>query len=291
MSEEQLLAEIAALRAEVAELRQSVPGSRAPRTAPTESRGSVSRRSLLIAPAAVALAGVAASQLMGASPAAADDGDPLILGSEANQSQSNTVLTLYNASDFAIYAAPEGLGDGGNVTFDLGGDDPQVVIWGGLSAGPGLGIANTGLQSNARAYAIGVDTISEAGHALSATTTDHTSTQDTVVINNPGHGRSLYGHSSNTANSEGSVTGVNAGSGAGVWGTANTGDAVVGVSTHGRGGRFRGEDAAINLTPSTAASHPTTGTRGDLFVDASMRLWFCTRSWTALLVAHWVRVV
>lgn len=42
-----------------------------------------------------------------------------------------------------------------------------------------------------------------------------------------------------------------------------------------RGGVFAGTKAQIRLTPSKATTHPTTGRRGDLFVDATGRLWFC----------------
>jgi hypothetical protein len=54
---------------------------------------------------------------------------------------------------------------------------------------------------------------------------------------------------------------------------ANTG--VMGVGTNGRGGVFIGSKAQVQLVPSSAATHPTAGSRGDLFVDKSGRLWFC----------------
>jgi len=54
---------------------------------------------------------------------------------------------------------------------------------------------------------------------------------------------------------------------------ANTG--VMGVGFHGRGGVFQGDLAQIRLVASSALTHPTSGTRGDLFVDKAGRLWFC----------------
>jgi len=54
---------------------------------------------------------------------------------------------------------------------------------------------------------------------------------------------------------------------------ANTG--VLGVGTGGRGGVFIGDLAQAQLVASTAATHPRSGLRGDLFVDKSGRLWFC----------------
>lgn len=50
----------------------------------------------------------------------------------------------------------------------------------------------------------------------------------------------------------------------------------VGASTEpARGGVFAGTKAQIRLTPSKASTHPTSGRRGDLFVDSAGRLWFC----------------
>ncbi len=63
-----------------------------------------------------------------------------------------------------------------------------------------------------------------------------------------------------------------------VFGFAGEDAAAVGVrgaSTRGRGGMFSGARAAVQLKPSSAASHPASGSVGDLFVDRSGRLWFC----------------
>jgi hypothetical protein len=53
----------------------------------------------------------------------------------------------------------------------------------------------------------------------------------------------------------------------------NTG--VFGFAAQGRGGVFRGPKAQVRLIPSGAATHPTTGVIGDLFLDKNKRLWFC----------------
>jgi hypothetical protein len=80
------------------------------------------------------------------------------------------------------------------------------------------------------------------------------------------------------------------GTGQGVWGEINdssktqaaiigttegSGPAIEGRSVRGRGGAFRGKKAQIRLIPSTATTKPSTGSRGDLFVDSSGRLWYC----------------
>ena len=76
------------------------------------------------------------------------------------------------------------------------------------------------------------------------------------------------------------VSGESSG-GSGVFGTSGSGIGVRGTSTSGRGGVFSGGAAQVRLSPSTAGSHPVSGQRGDLFVDASGRLWFCKggRTW------------
>jgi hypothetical protein len=73
----------------------------------------------------------------------------------------------------------------------------------------------------------------------------------------------------------------------GLYGYAAQDASAVGVrgeSTVGRGGRFRGNKAQIRLDPSSAATHPSSGAKGDLFVDASGRLWFCKGS------TNWVQL-
>ncbi len=64
----------------------------------------------------------------------------------------------------------------------------------------------------------------------------------------------------------------------GVYGYASQDATAVGVrgeSTTGRGGVFKGNLAQLRLSPSSAATHPSSGAKGDLFVDTSGRLWFC----------------
>ena len=50
---------------------------------------------------------------------------------------------------------------------------------------------------------------------------------------------------------------------------------VRGGASSGRGGLFSGSSAQVRLQPSGATTHPSGGQKGDLFVDASGRLWFC----------------
>jgi hypothetical protein len=71
-------------------------------------------------------------------------------------------------------------------------------------------------------------------------------------------------------------------SGTGVTGQVTSGTGVRGRGTAAgsRGGTFEGKAAAVQLVASTGATHPTSGRRGDLVVDATGRLWFCKGSTT-----------
>ncbi|KAA1415266.1 hypothetical protein F0U44_21460 [Nocardioides humilatus] len=68
----------------------------------------------------------------------------------------------------------------------------------------------------------------------------------------------------------------------GVYGRSTTGTGVFGAGV--RGAQFDGTAAALRLAPKAAATHPTSGLAGDLYVDGSKRLWFCKggRAWVQL---------
>jgi hypothetical protein len=70
----------------------------------------------------------------------------------------------------------------------------------------------------------------------------------------------------------------------GVHGYSSTGIGVRGESDDGRGGEFRGQRAQLRLRPSSQATHPKIGAKGDLSVDKNGRLWFCRGG------TNWVRV-
>ena len=61
-----------------------------------------------------------------------------------------------------------------------------------------------------------------------------------------------------------------------------TGNAGVGVNgsgsgASGRGGVFSGAVAQVRLSPGSRSTHPTSGSRGDLYADSTGRLWFCKK--------------
>jgi hypothetical protein len=132
----------------------------------------------------------------------------------------------------------------------------------------------------------------QTGQALTAETTDATASKDAVTVTYAGTSRALYAESTAATNVNGTITGVNDGAGIGVWGEhknpAKAGIGVVGVGdTLGRGGQFTGGAANVHLVPGSAATHPTTGKAGDLYVDHGARLWYCQKASTVSTPAVW----
>jgi hypothetical protein len=161
-----------------------------------------------------------------------------------------------------------------------------------------------------------LDVTSYSGHSLSATVTSPGSFGNALNAEAKGNGHSIYtvktsefGHAvlayqKHLTSLYAAIAGVTSGagpglhgrgegSGNGVWGqiadsaksqsailgsTEGTGAAVEGNSILGRGGVFKGKKAAVRLVASSAANKPSTGNRGDLFVDSSGRLWYCKTS-------------
>jgi hypothetical protein len=155
----------------------------------------------------------------------------------------------------------------------------------GASGGPGSGVSGSSPSGT------GVDGDSTTGSGVFG----HSSSGNGVRAESGGIG--VYGRG---GAAEPSIYGLkSAASGNAVWGaitnsnssdpamlaeTAGSGDGVRGLSPLGRGGRFAGKRAQVRLEPATATRHPRSGLKGDLFVDASTRLWFCKGggSWVRL---------
>jgi hypothetical protein len=134
----------------------------------------------------------------------------------------------------------------------------------------------SGFEGDATGGGIGVAGLSESGRGVSGTS----STGPAVV----GTSNDSYGVWGSTVSSYG-VLGDST-QGIGVYGRAFAAgqSGVYGQSDLGRGGTFQGKKAQIRLKASTAATHPASGYKGDLFVDAAGRLWFCkgATTWTQL---------
>src|SRR5262249_51836910 len=95
---------------------------------------------------------------------------------------------------------------------------------------------------------------------------DNTTSGATAVFGKTiGTGEAVTGGISNAASSASAIFG----------GTSGSGAAVEGKSAKGVGGKFTGKTAQIQLVPSSASTHPTSGQPGQLFVDSIHRLWYC----------------
>ena len=231
---------------------------------------SIGRRSLLGAGAAVAVGAIAA--IGDGRPAAATPGQPLVVGRVNTTGGSTTELsgeapfgavlrigndTAYEVSD-GVYAQVRSVRGVFGVSVD------------------GAGVFGEIVNGNAVEARIDGERSANGFNAVYATTF--------------GRGNGVFGEAAHYGKAANGVLGIANGTGNSVFGFKRpgvNGDAVVGysqsassrgvlgVSTDGRGGAFGGKAAQVQLLPSSATTHPTSGQRGDLFVDKSGRLWFC----------------
>ncbi len=232
------------------------------------------------------------------------------LGNPNNSSVAVSATTAGSGSAFeaqvtnglsaspAVYATTAGTGPA--ILARLNGSTaPAISGDSSLSGGPGV----YGITSGNTAA--GVQGISQFGSGVQGQTVQPTSTAAGVAgtaTKGPGvsgtatTGNGVYGKCTNGGFGVG-VYGVQSGigsgvrgdcnGGTGVFGNATSGIGVKGTATTGRGAVFTGQAAQISLTPATAGTHPTSGTKGDLFLDSTARLWLCTISGT---IATWKQV-
>jgi hypothetical protein len=256
----------------------------------TDSITPRTRRAVLVG----GLAAAAAGTLGRAHPASAHDTDDVRKGVP---NATTNLTTIYNTTTDG--SAFEGDANGGG-----------VGVAGSSISGMGVyGLSNSGTAvSGASTSGMGVSGSSDSSTGVygssNATAIYGTSPGGYGVYGRSGLGTAVFGWSTSGtgvyaasdsdaapaafAQSFGGNSGLQAYSGpnmppasakkVGVFGSADTdvySVGVRGVSPTGRGGRFKGKKAQIRLDPSADATHPPSGARGDLFVDASGRLWFC----------------
>lgn len=239
-----------------------------------------SRRSLLTA-AAGGLAALVASAFGRDAPAALA-GDFVQLGSDSNTTVHRTRIHNTNGSAFQAIAEEGGTGldgrtDSGTATYGYSGSGIGVMgesaITGVYALGNGSGTALEAFSDAGRAFYVHTN----GGICVDAQNSLNSSP---AVRGLSVGGAGVHGYSGNTNPNDAPLhTGVY---GAAVGSAASVG--VKGESTSGRGGMFAGKLAQLRLTPSSAGSHPHSGSKGDFFVDASARLWFCKggTNWTKL---------
>jgi hypothetical protein len=327
-SNDELQQELAALRAEMRVLRAQLTAREEPLEAPSRL---LSRRNLLrAAPVAAIGAGIAA---ISASPAAAADGDAIIIG-ETNTGTSSTILEASLSGGNVALIVDGGIAtdilSAGNIGSNPGGtvisgfpnagvaltvignshfadgidDGSDAMHVSGLGGGVGLTVdwndagGDVGGHSPGAALVLTTVTcdpldITTQGGQVNVKVTGSATTIDAMTIDYAGEGRGFYAESTAVTNVNGTITGVNDGTGIGVWGEHRNAKApgigVVGVGgDQGRGAQLTGGAAQLRMVPAAAASHPGfTGKAGDFVVDASARLWFCKKANTSSVPAVW----
>lgn len=248
-----------------------------------------SRRSLLLG-AVGAVAGAAAATLSGAQRvlAAADDGKNVTVG--ANFTQVGVTTKLINNSNKEPVL---------RVGSNQGGAGIEAFSWAGAAVDGQS--SNTGVGVRAQSSGgIGV----HATHGIAAVSTAYPAAVLAEVKKS--NGLAVLGNNYATSGHAQGVQGTSdspKGFASTGW-SRNGGTGVIGVSGHSQtsfpsvpaetGGYFKatkgrgvvasGTKAQLRLVPSTASSHPSSGSAGDLFLDKSKRLWLCTggTSWKRL---------
>jgi hypothetical protein len=219
-----------------------------------------SRRALL-AGLVAGLAAAVTGALGRAQPVSAHDPDDVRLG-HSNTATSRTTVTNTLDNGQAIVGEASGIGLRGQSDFGTGVyGHGYVGVFGSSATGDGVrGVSGSGpalRASSGTGYGIWGNTGSDTVPAIFG-----------------------WAYGNNTGLQGYSGTGPLPASPfkTGIFATADQDGTAVGVrgsSPTGRGGRFTGKKAQIRLDPSTDATHPASGAKGDLFVDSAGRLWFC----------------
>jgi hypothetical protein len=189
------------------------------------------------------------------------------------QAQSSTERGVHGTSTSATGVFGEsstGHGVEGQIT------NPASAAYALHGVTAGTGSAIVGQVNNASSSAAGVLGITNGtGAAIGAVAVGPGAALSGLVYG--GTGPALLGQIVNAGNSQPGVSASTNGTGPAVQGIASgTGVGLNASSAHGRGAVLAGAAAQAKLVPSAAATHPTAGQAGDLFVDSTTRLWFCT---------------
>lgn len=227
--------------------------------------------------------------------AAGNDGAAIHVGDTIADARTQTTLANSANDHVVLYVASNGDLGHGNGTALYGWSAGGIAVQGSSSASSGVyggSVQGYGVNGTSNVsygvYGVSTSSVGVAGSSASNVGVDGQSrstltaaVRGTSVADNTG----VQGVSASAAGAPPPTPAKT-----GVYGYANQDAAAVGVkgqSPNGRGVVAAGGTAPLRLLPSTASSHPTAGARGDLFVDNSGRLWFCTKSGT---VALWKQV-
>jgi hypothetical protein len=193
---------------------------------------------------------------------------------------SGTVgVTGYNGTGTGI-SGSSGTGTGISGSTDSGNDHATAIVGTVTSTHPaGYSAGVRGVNNSTTGNGIGVWG-SQAGSGWGVM---GSATRGIGVYGTGGTGTGVLGSGATGVEGAGTtgvlgtgVTGVRAtGSTAGVAASGMTAVHGSGSGNGSRGGAFSGAAAQVQLIPGSLHSHPTSGKRGDLYVDSQTRLWFC----------------
>jgi hypothetical protein len=213
---------------------------------PTPPAAPITRRRVLRSAAATSIGAVAGVALAGMPAAHAAAGGPVVMGDPNDAGNSATSLAS-NSSTTVFTVSSDG----------ASGDALKAVVTNGTGTAINA-LGNTASSTNP----VVQSTATGSGYAMYAFAM--------------GTGTAIAGRIAHSTNTASAIYGSTPGSGAG----------VEGKSGNGRGGKFTGRYAAVNLAPGTSTTHPSHGgITGDLYVDLNARLWFCRGS------NVWVQIV
>jgi hypothetical protein len=276
-----------ALEAENAELRRRLEPN--DEVAPEAPRRFDPRAMLRLGGAAAA---VGAGSVLLRPDAAGATTAAMTFGAENNAGATATGLTSSNGTD-ALHVTNSGTGAAINASLTASNNthaavhainastDPNSAAVYGKMTDPaatgngvvGLAFTGAGVMGASGSSGPGVLGIAGDAQAVIAWASDNNSAP-ALEAEHDGDGHGVYSHLESDTNASAALRGKTLGTGAGV-------DAS---SALGVGGKFSGKKARLYLVPSSASSHPTTGTPGQLFVDKYKRLWYCkgTSRWIQL---------
>jgi hypothetical protein len=305
---------VEALEQQNAELRAQLAADAAPRT---EARR-FDRRNLLRLGGVAAAAGAGTALLRPAAAGAATGN--MQFGANNDATTDTTGLTSSNGTDTlhvdntgtgevihahltnaastkaAVHVVDDGLGGAIFAEVTNQSDAGSSAIFGG-------GLKNGGVIGATAGIGPGVAGVAGAntGPGVVGAVFEPTGQSICMEAGNLGLGLCLYSHIENAQSISRAIWGKTIGKGSAIVGsisnntassaaatvgaTTGTGPGIDGISSGGVGGRFKGKTAQVQLVPSTtASSHPTSGSAGQLFVDKSKRLWYCRggTSWKQL---------
>ena len=191
------------------------------------------------------------------------------------QALGGSAAAVYGDAIFVPAPGVQGVASDTEGVLGQSGSGPGVS--GTSSTGPGV----QGQTTQSTSTAAGVAGTATKGPGVSGTATTGNGVYGRCTSG--GFGVGVYGVQSGV----GSGVRGDCKGGTGVFGNVTSGIGVKGIATTGRGAVFAGQAAQISLTPATAGTHPTSGTKGDLFLDSTARLWLCTVGGTT---ATWKQV-